>query len=78
VRFAVVPSVVPLACHARVSCSSATRPLSAECLRLNPFLIWFGAWQEFNGYLYSWDKGLMSGVTYWGGSDFGFTAARQG
>jgi hypothetical protein len=27
---------------------------------------------------YSWDKGLMSGVTYWGGYDFGFTAARQG
>lgn len=42
------------------------------------FNIWFGAWQEFRGYIYSWDKGLMSGVTFWGGTDFGFTAARVG
>jgi hypothetical protein len=42
------------------------------------FYIWFGSWQPFDGYIYSWDKGLMSGVTYWGGYDFGFTAARQG
>jgi hypothetical protein len=42
------------------------------------FYIWFGTWQPFHGYVYSWDKGLMSGVTYWGGYDFGFTAARQG
>jgi Papain family cysteine protease len=42
------------------------------------FFIWFGAWQEFRGYIYSWDKGLMSGVTFWGSTDFGYTAARIG
>jgi hypothetical protein len=40
------------------------------------FWINFGGWQEFRSYIYSWDKGLMSGVTFWGGTDFGFSAAR--
>jgi hypothetical protein len=42
------------------------------------FYVWFGWWQPFDGYVYSWDKGLMSGACYWNGLDFGFTAARQG
>src|SRR5207249_2044428 len=29
------------------------------------FQIWFDGygWQQFSGYLYSWDKGLMAGIT---------------
>jgi papain like protease len=41
------------------------------------FRIWFGGWQSFSGYLYSWDKGLMAGVTWWNGQEFGFQACRQ-
>jgi hypothetical protein len=42
------------------------------------FQIWFGSsWQAFSGYLYSWDKGLMSGITWWNGQEFGFQAFRQ-
>jgi hypothetical protein len=54
---------------------SVTGSLVGRELRFN---IWFGSWQEFRGYVYSWDKGLMSGITFWGGTDFGFTAARVG
>ncbi len=41
------------------------------------FQIWFNGWQQFSGYLFSWDKGLMAGVTWWNGTEFGFQAFRQ-
>ena len=43
------------------------------------FQIWFDGygWQQFSGYLYSWDKGLMAGITWWNGQEFGFQAFRQ-
>jgi hypothetical protein len=43
------------------------------------FQIWFGGygWQQFSGYLYSWDQGLMAGITWWNGTEFGFQDFRQ-
>lgn len=33
--------------------------------------------QAFTGYLHSWDRGVMSGTTTWGGGTFGWTAERH-
>lgn len=33
--------------------------------------------QVFNGYLYSWDRGVMGGLTYWAGIPFGWVAERH-
>jgi hypothetical protein len=33
--------------------------------------------QVFNGYIYSWDRGIMSGITFWAGMPFGWVAERH-
>ena len=33
--------------------------------------------QKFDGYLFSWDKTKMAGITYWGGRSFGFYALKS-
>jgi hypothetical protein len=33
--------------------------------------------QKFDGYLFSWDKTKIAGITYWGGRTFGFYAVKK-
>ncbi len=33
--------------------------------------------QVFDGYMYSWERGIISGTTIWSGRPFGFVASRQ-
>lgn len=37
-----------------------------------------GNTQRFDGYIFSWDKNKMAGITYWHGRTFGFYALKTG
>jgi len=50
-----------------------------EALNKIVFYIDFGTHiQRFDGYLFTWDKSFMVGLTWWGGKPFGFYAKKVG